>query len=368
MALERKHIDYTLLAVTLLLIAIGVMMVYSSSAILAGERYGDSFYFLKREVAFVTAGIFLILIGKNIDYHLYYKMTYPILGVVLFLLFLVFIPGIGHSAGGAQRWLRIAGIGFQPSELTKLALVFYLAYALTKKGEKIRDLKTGFLPTIGISGFLIALILLQKDLGTAFVVAVAMFVMLYVAGTRLIYLASTVLAAIPALYFLIFSVEYRRKRIMAFLDPWEHQRDTGFQIIQSYVAFNSGGVTGVGLGQGKQKLFYLPAAHTDFIFSVIGEELGLIGVFFVVGLFLIFLYRGLRIAFRAPDSYGTFLAIGFTTIIISQTLINFGVVMGLLPTKGLPLPFISHGGTALLVSCLMVGIMLNISSQVTKDP
>lgn len=348
--------------------AIGVMMVYSSSAILAQERYNDSFYFLKREVAFVAVGIFLLLIGKNIDYHFYYRLTYPILGLVLFFLALVFIPGIGHTAGGAQRWLRIAGVGFQPSEITKLGVVVFLAYALTKKGEKIKDLKFGFLPTIGIAGLLIGLILLQKDLGTAFVVAITMFVMLYAAGTRLIYLIGSVIAAVPALYFLIFSVEYRRKRILAFLDPWEHLRDSGFQIIQSYVAFNSGGVTGVGLGQGKQKLFYLPAAHTDFIFSVIGEELGLIGVFFVFALFLIFLYRGIRIAFRAPDTYGTFLAIGFTTVIIAQTLINFGVVTGLLPTKGLPLPFISHGGTSMLVVCLMVGILLNISSQVRKDP
>lgn len=348
--------------------AIGVMMVYSSSAILAQERYGDSFYFLKREIAFVGVGVFLLLVGKNIDYHLYYRLTYPILGVVLLLLALVFIPGLGHSAGGAQRWLRIAGVGFQPSEVAKLGTVFFLAYALTKKGERIKDFKFGFLPIMAISGLLMGMILLQKDLGTAFVIAVVLFVMLYVAGTRLIYLAASALAAIPALYFLIFNVEYRRKRILAFLDPWEHQRDSGFQIIQSYVAFNSGGVTGVGLGQGKQKLFYLPAAHTDFIFSVIGEELGLIGVFFVFGLFLVFLYRGLRIAFKAPDTYGTLLAMGFTTVIISQTLVNIGVVTGLLPTKGLPLPFISHGGTSLLVICLMVGILLNISSQVRKDP
>ena len=365
--MERRHIDYTLLVVVLLLMAIGVMMVYSSSAILAQERYNDSFYFLKREVVFTAVGILLILIGKNIDYHVYYKLTYPILALILFLALLVFIPGIGHSAGGAQRWIRIAGIGLQPSELTKLGVLLFLAYALTKKGDKIKELKVGFIPTILVAGFFAGLVLLQKDLGTAFVLVLLMAVMLYVAGTRLVYLAAGFLAAVPALYFLIFHVDYRRKRILAFLDPWEHQRDSGFQIIQSYVAFNSGGLMGAGLGQGKQKLFYLPAAHTDFIFSVIGEELGLIGVFFVFALFLIFLFRGIKITFRAPDTYGTFLAAGITTLVIAQTLINFGVVMGLLPTKGLPLPFISHGGTSLLVLCLMVGILLNISSQARKN-
>lgn len=346
--------------------SIGVMMVYSSSAILAHERYSDSFYFLKREIVFTAVGIFLILVGKNIDYHIFYKLTYPILITVLLMMGLVFIPGIGHSAGGAQRWLRIAGVGLQPSELAKLSLVFFLSYALAKKGEKIKDLKTGFLPIAFVAGLLAAVVLLQKDLGTAFVMAVLTMVLLYVAGTRFIFLLTAILGALPLLYFMIFNVEYRRRRILAFLNPWEHQLDSGFQIIQSYVAFNSGGLTGVGLGQGKQKLFYLPAAHTDFIFSVVGEELGLIGVCFILILFLLFLIRGVRIAFRAPDPYGTFLAMGITILITAQALINFGVVMGLLPTKGLPLPFISHGGTALLVVCLLVGILLNISSQTRK--
>jgi len=361
--MNRKHFDYTLLVVTLLLMAIGVMMVYSSSAIFAQERFQDSLYFLKRELIFTALGILSLLIAKNIDYHLYYKLTYPILFLTLILLTLVFIPGVGHSAGGAQRWIRVAGCGLQPSEITKFALVIFLAYSLAKKGERIKDFKTGFLPVVLIGGLLTGIVLLQKDLGTAFVLSMMILIVLFVGGARVIYLIAGMLAAVPALYYLIFSVDYRRKRILAFLDPWEHQLDTGFQIIQSYVAFNSGGLTGAGLGQGKQKLFYLPAAHTDFIFSVLGEELGLIGVFFVIGLFLIFMFRGLKIAFRAPDSYGTFLAIGVTTLITIQAIINFGVVMGLLPTKGLPLPFISHGGTALLALCLMVGILLNISSQ-----
>lgn len=365
--MEKKSIDYILLAVVLLLLAMGVMMVYSSSAILAQDRYGDSLYFLKREVVFVFLGILLLLIVKNIDYHLYYKWTYPILVLVFLLLALVFIPGIGHRAGGAQRWIRLGGIGLQPSEITKLGVLFFLAYALSKKGDQIKEFKKGFLPVMGVTGVLIGLVLIQKDLGTAFLLAFVTLGMLYVAGTRLSYLLLMVLSACPVLYFLIFSVDYRRKRILAFLNPWEYQQESGFQIIQSYVAFNSGGLSGAGLGQGKQKLFYLPAAHTDFIFSVIGEELGFIGVSFVLILFLVLLLRGAKISFRAPDAYGTFLASGITLLITAQALINLGVVMGLLPTKGLPLPFLSHGGTALLVLCLLTGVLLNISSQTRKE-
>ncbi len=364
---ERKHIDYFLLVVTLLLMAIGVMMVYSASAILAQENYQDSLYFLKREVVFTVLGLALLLFFKGLDYRILYKLAYPLLFFTLALLALVFIPGVGHTAGGAQRWIRIAGIGLQPSEVSKLALVVFLAYFLAKKGERIRDFKTGFVPALGISGLLILVVLSQKDLGTAFVMALVTGVMLFIAGTRILFLLSMLLAGIPALYFLIFSVDYRRERILAFLNPWEHQMDTGFQIIQSYVAFNAGGLTGAGLGQGKQKLFYLPAAHTDFIFSVIGEELGLIGVCFVILLFFLLLFRGARIAARTPDLFGTFLATGIISLITLQALINFGVVMGMLPTKGLPLPFLSHGGTSLLVFCVMIGILLNISSRIQKN-
>ncbi len=361
--MERKPIDYTLLVATLLLMAIGVMMVYSSSAIFAQERFQDSLYFLKRNVVFLAAALALMFLAKSLNYHLYYKLTYPLLGLTLILMALTFIPGLGHKAGGAQRWIGVAGFTLQPSEIAKWSVIVFMAYTLAKKKEKMKNFSVGFLPAISIVGVLLVAILMQKDLGTAFVIGVVAMLMLFIGGTRVSYLAAGILAAIPALYFLIFSVDYRRKRILAFLDPWEHQKKEGFQIIQSYVAFNSGGLTGVGLGQGKQQLFYLPAAHTDFIFSVLGEELGLIGVFFVMLLFVILMIRGIRIAMRAPDLFGMYLAIGITALISTQALINFGVVMGLLPTKGLPLPFISHGGTSLLVLAILVGILLNISSQ-----
>jgi len=365
--MERRPIDYPLLVTALLLMAIGILMVYSASAIYAQDIYKDSYYFLKKEVLFMGAGLLLMFAIKSVNYHVYYKMTYPLLAVTVLLLMVTFIPGIGHRAGGAQRWIGIAGFTVQPSELAKLAVIVFMAYTMAKKKEKMKNFKIGFLPAIGIIGLLSGLVLLQKDLGTTFVICLVSFLMFFIGGTRLSYLAAGIVAAIPALYFLIFSVDYRRKRILAFLDPWEHKMDEGFQIIQSYVAFNAGGLTGAGLGQGKQKLFYLPAAHTDFIFSVIGEELGLIGVFFILGLFILFMLRGTKIAMRAPDLFGCYLAIGITSMITAQALINFGVVMGLLPTKGLPLPFISHGGTSLLVICILVGILLNISSQTQKE-
>lgn len=362
--MEKRTIDYPLLVITFLLMTVGVMMVYSASAIMAQENYQDSFYFLKREIVFTLGGLVLIFVGKSIDYHRYLKLTYPILLFVLGLLLLVFIPGIGYSVGGAQRWIRVFGFGIQPSEITKLGIIFFLAYSLSKRGEKIKDFKWGFLPNVLIPGFFIGLVLLQKDLGTAFVMTMVVMTLLYISGTRILYLLGSALATLPVLYFLIFRVDYRRRRILAFLDPWEHQLDAGFQIIQSYMAFYSGGLTGTGLGQGKQKMFYLPEAHTDFIFSVLGEELGLIGVLFILGLFLLLMIRGTKISLKAPDRYGSLLAAGITALITTQTLINVAVVMGLLPTKGLPLPFISHGGTSLLVLCFMVGILLNISSQI----
>ncbi|HCU23704.1 MAG TPA: putative lipid II flippase FtsW [Deltaproteobacteria bacterium] len=347
--------------------AIGMLMVYSASAIYAQDLYRDSYFFLKKEVVFLAAALLLMFTFKSINYHIYYKLTYPLLFATLALLLVTFVPGIGHRAGGAQRWIGVGGFTLQPSELAKLAVIVFMAYTLAKKKEKIKDFKVGFLPAICIVGLTAGLVLLQKDLGTTFVITFVAFLLLFIGGTRLAYLAGGLLAALPALYFLIFAVEFRRKRILAFLNPWEHQLDEGFQIIQSYVAFNAGGLTGAGLGQGKQKLFYLPAAHTDFIFSVLGEELGLIGVFSVILLFIIFMWRGIKIATRAPDLFGTYLAIGITALITAQALLNFGVVMGLLPTKGLPLPFISYGGTSLLVLSIMVGILLNIASQSQKD-
>lgn len=362
-----KHLDPYLFIPTLLLLSVGLVMVYSASSILALQTYGDSYFFLKRHAFSALLGLSLLFSLQRIDYHLFWKWVYPFLGFTLFLLVLVLIPGVGTSVGGAQRWLRLFGFSLQPSELAKLAAVLFFAYALTKKDTKIKNFKTGFLPTVLIGGLIMILILASRDLGTVITIAIIMFLMLYVAGTRLIYLISAIVLSIPFVYHALFAVSFRRQRLLTFLDPWKYALDSGFQIIQSYVAFHNGGLAGMGLGHGKQKFFYLPAAHTDFIFSVIGEEFGWIGVSLLFSLFAVLVARGFTIFFREKDPFGIFLSFGLTALLTVQILINFAVVMGLMPTKGLALPFLSYGGSALLVSLVAVGILMNISKRQREE-
>src|SRR4030095_4983008 len=361
--MEPRKTDYGILISVLLLILTGVLMVYSSSAIFAQERYHDSYLFIKKEIVFAVVAVTLLFLMSLCDYHLYWRAVYPFMLLTLVLCILVAIPGIGIKAGGARRWIALGGFTFQPSEMVKLSLLLFMAYSLAKKREKMEQFAVGVLPHVMVAGLMMGLILLQKDLGTVFTLGVVLMILLFVGGTRLSYLAGGILASIPALYFLIFSVDYRRQRILAFLDPWTHMSDSGFQIIQSYVGFTRGGVSGAGLGQGKQKLFCPPAAPPDFNLSVFGEELGLFGVLCVLALFAVLIVRGFKAALKAPDLFGMYLALGITALIAVQSLINFGVVMGLLPTKGLPLPFISYGGTSLIVMAACVGILLNIASQ-----
>ncbi|MCP5464036.1 MAG: putative lipid II flippase FtsW [Deltaproteobacteria bacterium] len=363
----QKPFDVYLFFTTLMLVLIGVMMIFSSSAILAQERYGDTYYFLKKEMIYIVVGLVALFTTKKIDYKHYQKLIFPMMIAALVLMAMSFIPQFGHSAGGARRWIRLGGFGLQPSEITKVVVIMLTAYLIDKKQERIREFAKGYVPVIALAGFYIGLILLQKDLGSAFVLGSVVFLMLFVSGTRTAYLIGSILAAAPVLYLLIFSVSFRKRRILAFLDPWKYKLDYGFQIIQSFVAFRSGGLTGVGLGESKQKLFYLPEAHTDFIFSVFGEEFGMLGVVFVAGLFLFFVYRGIKIAQKTKDLFGMFLALGLTSLVGLQAFINFGVVMGVLPTKGLALPFISYGGTSLIMSLACVGILLNVSTHTGEE-
>jgi len=358
---DRPPFDFTILLVTLILMGLGIVIVYSASAILAADRFEDGLYFLKKQALFAVGGVLLMFVAMNLDYHLWQKLAYPILGASFLLLVLVL--AVGTRAGGSTRWLGVGFLSFQPSELSKLALVIFLSFFLTKKGEKIKTFQFGFLPAILISGSMIFLVIKQPDFGVALFLGTLTGLMLFVGGTRLSYLFSLILLIIPGIYFLIVKVPYRLHRITSYLDPWKDPRGISFQIVQSFVAFGAGGILGSGLGQGKQKLFFLPAPHTDFIFSVAGEEMGLIGAVIIVGLFLVFTVRGIRVSLRAPDEFGIFLGLGITSLISLQALINMGVVLGLLPTKGLALPFISYGGTSLVVSLLSVGILLNISSH-----
>lgn len=360
--IRRMHFDYWLMLVTALLVMVGIIMVYSSSAVLARERFGDGYYFLKKEIVFSMIGFALLFAALRMPYIWWKKIVYPLLGVAFVLLCFAFVPGMKISASGATRWIRLGPLTFQPSEFAKLAIVVFLAYSLEKKASHIKSFMVGFAPNIVIVMVFVLMILAQRDFGAAFVVALIACLMMFVAGVRISYLSSLAIAALPAVYFLIASVGYRRKRILAFLDPWSDRYGSGFQIIQSLVSFNEGGVFGRGLGEGRQKLFYLPEAHTDFIFSVLGEELGLIGVLLIIVLFVMFFWRAVVIGLRSQDLFGKYLAFGIAVFVGVQSLLNFCVVMGLLPTKGMVLPFISYGGSALLIVMIAAGILLNIST------
>ncbi len=358
-----RRMDPILLLSTLALVGFGIVMVYSASFPVGTERMGDPYHFLKKQAFAALLGIGLMLLAARLNYRLWQVLAIPLLIGSIGLLFLVFVPGLRQQIGGAYRWLKISSFSFQPAELAKLALVIYLARSLTNKEGRMESFTVGFLPHVIVMGILFLLVLKQPDFGTGVLFVAVVFLMLFVGGTRLRFLGGALLAALPALVYLAVRKNYRWERIVAFWDPWKDPGGGGFQIIQSFLAFGAGKVFGVGLGDGKQKLFYLPEIHTDFIFSVIGEELGLIGVSLIIVLFVVLILRGFQSSYRAPDLFGTYLSLGITSLIAIQALLNMGVVMGLLPTKGSTLPFVSYGGTSLMINLMAVGILLNVYSQ-----
>ncbi len=362
-----RRMDPFLLFCTLGLTGIGIVMVYSASFPVGTERMGDPYHFLKKQAIAGALGIGLLLLAARMNYRSWQGLAIPLLLGSIVCLFLVFVPGLRQQVGGAYRWLKIGPFSFQPAELAKLALVIYLARTLTRKEGRMENFTAGFLPPVIVAGILFVLVFKQPDFGTGVLFAVVVFLMLFAGGTRLRFLGVAFLAVVPVLAFLAFLANYRIGRFLGFWDPWKDPGGTGFQIIQSWLAFGVGKISGVGLGEGKQKLFYLPEIHTDFILSVIGEELGLIGVTLVILLFLVLIVRGFQSCLRAPDLFGTYLALGITTLLCIQTLLNMGVVMGLLPTKGSTLPFISYGGTSLMINLMAVGILLNVHSQGRKS-
>ena len=362
----KKHqlnYDYVLLIPTLFLLVLGLVATYSASSYLASYETGDSPHYLKRQGAFCLVGLLGMIFAKNLPSGFYRRLVYPILLLSLGLLVLVFIPGFSVKVGGANRWLRIAGLSFQPSELAKLSLVFYIAYSMAKKGPNMPIFSKGFLPHLLVTGTFMALILLQPDLGTAIIIGCWLLIVLFVGGVNPLQLLGLVLLSIPVLYWLVWRADYRLRRWWAFLNPWDDPQGLGFQIIHSFLAFGSGGIFGVGLGNSKQKLLYLPEPHTDFILSIMAEELGLVGVTAIIALFAVLIIRGIQIGLNAPDLYSTYLALGISSFIGLQVLINMGVVMGLLPTKGLTLPLVSYGGSSLVISLFAIGILLNISAR-----
>lgn len=352
--------DKLLIISTLGLVAFGAVMVYSTSYVVAMRKFGDGFYFVEKQIIFALIGFSAFLAASRMPYEFYKKLTYPLLILSAVFLVMLMIPGMGHSAGGAKRWLKLPGFTFQPSEFAKFAVVVFMAYSLEAKKNVIKDFSLGFLPNIIIPGVIIALIMREPDFGTAVTLGFLVFIMNFIAGVRLRYLGGLALAAIPVFYVVVTNFSYMMKRLLIFLDPWADPDGAGFQIVQSFIAFGSGGIWGVGLGDGLQKLLYLPEAHTDFIFSIIGEEFGLVGVTVMVALYIAYLICGVKIASSAKDLFGKYLALGLTFMVSLQALINMAVVLGILPPKGLPLPFISYGGTSLIVSMFSSGVLLNI--------
>jgi cell division protein FtsW len=358
---QRVAVDRTLLAVTMILALVGLVMVFSASAIVAGNRFQDPGFYLKRQVAWLALGVLLMYLASRIDYTFWNKLSMPILACILVLLVMVLVPSFGLSAKGARRWLPLGPISMQPAEMVKLVAVMYLAAYLSKKSDRITSFRNGLLPALIVIGLLSGLVLLEPDLGTVVVLGLVTIGMCFLGGARLSHLMGLGLCAIPAVLALVLGSSYRRQRLMTFLAPWKDPSDAGFQITQSFLAFGSGGSFGVGLGEGKQKLYFLPEAHTDFVLALIGEELGLIGTATVVLLFAFFVWRGVQISARAREPFGRYLGMGITLLVGVQALVNAAVVTGLLPTKGLTLPFVSYGGSSLVVSLVGVGILLSIS-------
>ena len=360
---EDKLPDIILLLVTLLLVIVGTAMIYSSSSIIALEKFKDSLYFLKKQLAFVFLGMISMIIMTKVPYSSLRKLAYPGILLSMLLLVMLFVPSVGMRRGGATRWLNLGGFSFQVTEMVKITMVIFLSHLLTRKAFQITTFTRGILIPLAATSVVILLILLEPDFGTSAIIATILLLMLCIAGAQMKHLLCLVGAFIPIGVALILYKGYRLTRLTAFLDPWKDADNTGFQIIQSLISFGSGGTFGVGIGDGMQKLFYLPEPHTDFILSIIAEESGFIGVAIVIALFALFALRGFMIALKAPDLFGTLLATGLTMVISLEAFINIAGVMGLIPLKGLVLPFLSYGGTAFIMSMTAVGILLNISTQ-----
>jgi len=358
--------DKVLFTATLLLVCASIVMVYSASALVALERYQQPYLFVTRQVMWAVLGLALLAVAMRVDYRTYRNDTFvwTLIGLVTLTLIAVLFSA---PINGTRRWFGFGGLGVQPSELAKIACVFFTALVLERRMHRIDELSYSLLPIGIVVGALVGLILLQPDFGTAISLLLIVVAMVFAAGLNYRYLVGAALVALPAIYLVLISASYRRRRLFAFWDPWADPLGDGFQIIQSLIAVGTGGLFGRGLMEGVQKLFYLPEPHTDFIFAVIGEELGLIGATGVLACFCLIAWRGLRISLRAEDGFGSFVALGITSMVVVQAFVNMSVVLGLLPTKGIPLPLVSFGGSSLLISLLGMGVLLNISQHETAD-
>ncbi|MEW6097314.1 MAG: putative lipid II flippase FtsW [bacterium] len=358
---SKSRVDVLLFLITITLIGIGALMIYSASAIFAKEYTGDSYYFLKRQLCWITIGLIGLFGAWKLNYHSLQKKSLLLFGVGVFLLALTIIPGLGYEISGATRWLKVGFLSFQPSELVRIVFVIYLTDFIVRRRKELSSFFKGFIPSLIFLIIVCVILLKQPHLGMAVLLGMVTVSILFVGGGKIQHLIYLVLVSIPAIYLLIQNAPYRAKRLTVFLNPWGDPEHKGYHIIQSLIALGSGGLYGVGLGESKLKLFYLPQSSTDFIFAIIGEEGGFLLTGLIIILFLLFAFAGFKISLSAADSYGSLLSFGITTLIILQSLLNIGVVTGVVPTTGMPLPFISFGGSSLLVNMIGVGIILNIA-------
>ncbi|RBP95147.1 spore cortex peptidoglycan biosynthesis regulator SpoVE [Cytobacillus firmus] len=361
MPTKKTTPDFILMIVTFMLLAVGLTMVYSASAIWADYKFDDSFFFAKRQMLFAGVGIIAMFFIMNVDYWTWRTWAKVLIIVCFVLLLLVLIPGIGNVRNGSRSWIGVGAFSVQPSEFMKLAMIVFMAKFLSEKQKLITSFRKGLVPSLGLVFLAFGLIMLQPDLGTGTVMVGTCVVMIFIAGARISHFVWFGAAGLAGFVALVLSAPYRIKRITSFLDPWEDPLGSGFQIIQSLYAIGPGGLFGLGLGQSRQKFFYLPEPQTDFIFAILAEELGFIGGSFVILLFALLLWRGIRIALGAPDLYGSFLAVGIIAMVAIQVMINIGVVTGLMPVTGITLPFLSYGGSSLTLMLMAIGVLLNIS-------
>ncbi|WP_175988832.1 stage V sporulation protein E [Bacillus sp. Marseille-Q1617] len=361
MPLKKSTPDFILIIVTLTLLAVGLIMVYSASAVWADYKFDDSFFFAKRQLLFAAVGVFAMFFIMNVEYWTWKNWAKVLIIICFVLLVLVLIPGIGVLRNGSRSWIGVGAFSIQPSEFMKLAMIAFLAKYLSENQKYITSFRKGVLPSLLLVFSAFGMIMLQPDLGTGTVMVGTCVVMIFISGARVMHFAWLGIAGLAGFAALVLSAPYRIKRITSFLDPWEDPLNSGFQIIQSLYAIGPGGLFGLGLGESRQKFFYLPEPQNDFIFAILAEELGFIGGTFVLLLFSLILWRGVRIALGAPDLFGSFLAVGIVSMIAIQVMINVGVVTGLMPVTGITLPFLSYGGSSLTLMLMAVGVLLNIS-------
>lgn len=359
--------DLSILLPVFVLVGLGLVMVYSASSALAMKRFSSEFFFVKRQAISAVVGFVGLFLCRVIPLPLVRRMAYPLLGVSLVLLVGLLMSSAGVEAGGAKRWLRLGPVSVQPAEIARFAMLVYLAYSLEKKAPRMREFTIGLVPHLVLMGLFAGLILVQPDFGSSFMLMAMGWVMLLLGGAHILHLIGVTIPMLGLVYLVLSGSDYRMRRIVSFLDPWRYASREGYQVIHSLMAFGSGGLSGVGLGNGIQKLFYLPEPHTDFIFSVIGEEIGLLGGLSVLLLYVIIVCQGFRIAMNADTDFKALLAAGLTFSLGFQVVVNVGVTMSLLPTKGLPLPFISYGGSSLVMSLAAIGLLMNIGASPSHE-